>query len=159
MNITSKILGESELEFSEQFKDVLALMRGIWDLSDQWWDHMTSPTLDKRTIKSVANLAYQHIKKYGRSKLTDGILSHIEGRVKIHDCLWNEIFVVMAIDAIEAINSGQLKPYSDVASILMGHSLGTSISKEKTPESLPIMQAMADAMDFEIDQLYDILED
>ena len=40
MNV-SKILGESEPEFSEQFKGVLTLMNGLRDLSDTYSRNLT----------------------------------------------------------------------------------------------------------------------
>jgi hypothetical protein len=63
----------------------------------------------------------------------------------------------VAFDTIQAINSSQLEPYGGVESILMGHSLGFSITSEETPESLPVMTAIANATDIEIDRLYDIV--
>jgi hypothetical protein len=157
MNTTSKILGESEPEFSEQFKGVLTLMSDLWDISDMWLDQESTPTRDKRFIRSAANLAHQHVKKYGRSPITDKFLEGVGHRVLMSDYFWVELFEGMALSAIEAINSGQLQPYDGVESVLMGHSLGFSITSEKTPESLPVMMAIANAMDFEIGQLYNMV--
>ena len=162
MSTTSKILGESEPEFSEQFKGVLTLMSDLWDVSDIWLDqdHLpgeTAPARNKRLTRSAANLAYRHVKKYGRSPLTDKILERVEGLVRTPDYFWIELFEDLALEAIEAINSGQLQPYGAVESVLMGHSLGFSITSEKTPESLPVMAAIANAMDFEIGRLYNMV--
>ena len=158
MSTTSKILGESEPEFSEQFKGVLTLMSDLWDLSDMWWDDEEStPTRDMMFMRSVAKLGHQHVKKYGRSPLTDKILERVEGLVRTPDYFWIELFEDLALEAIEAINSGQLQPYGAVESVLMGHSLGFSITSEKTPESLPVMAAIANAMDFEIGRLYNMV--
>ena len=158
MSTTSKILGESEPEFSEQFKGVLTLMSDLWDLSDMWWDDEEStPTRDMMFMRSAAKLGHQHVKKYGRSPLTDKILERVEGLVRTPDYFWIELFEDLALEAIEAINSGQLQPYGAVESVLMGHSLGFSITSEKTPESLPVMTAIANAMDFEIGQLYNMV--
>ena len=77
----------------------------------------------------------------------------------LNDDFWVELFGYMALAAIEAINSGQLQPYDELESILMGHSLGFSITSEKTPESLPVMTAIANAMDFEIGQLYNMVNE
>jgi hypothetical protein len=151
MNV-SKILGESEPEFSEQFKGVLTLMNGLRDLSDTY-----SRNLTRRFMTSAADLAHQHVKKYGRSPLTDNILASVEGRVMIRDYFWSNLLEDVAFDTIQAINSSQLEPYGGVESILMGHSLGFSITSEETPESLPVMTAIADATDIEIDRLYDIV--
>jgi hypothetical protein len=151
MNV-SKILGESEPEFSEQFKGVLTLMNGLRDLSDTY-----SRNLTRRFMTSAADLAHQHAKKYGRSPLTDNILASVEGRVMIRDYFWSNLLEDVAFDTIQAINSSQLEPYGGVESILMGHSLGFSITSEETPESLPVMTAIADATDIEIDRLYDIV--
>jgi len=151
MNV-SKILGESEPEFSEQFKGVLTLMSGLRDLSDTY-----SRNLTRRFMTSAADLAHQHVKKYGRSPLTDNILASVEGRVMIRDYFWSNLLEDVAFDTIQAINSSQLEPYGGVESILMGHSLGFSITSEETPESLPVMTAIADATDIEIDRLYDIV--
>jgi hypothetical protein len=152
MNTTSKILGESEPEFSEQFKGVLTLMSGLRDLSDTY-----SRNLTRRFMTSAADLAHQHVKKYGRSPLTDNILASVEGRVMIRDYFWSNLLEDVAFDTIQAINSSQLEPYGGVESILMGHSLGFSITSEETPESLPVMTAIANATDIEIDRLYDIV--
>ena len=151
MNV-SKILGESEPEFSEQFKGVLTLMSGLRDLSDTY-----SRNLTRRFMTSAADLAHQHVKKYGRSPLTDNILASVEGRVMIRDYFWSNLLEDVAFDTIQAINSSQLEPYGGVESILMGHSLGFSITSEETPESLPVMTAIANATDIEIDRLYDIV--
>jgi hypothetical protein len=151
MNV-SKILGESEPEFSEQFKGVLTLMNGLRDLSDTY-----SRNLTRRFMTSAADLAHQHVKKYGRSPLTDNILASVEGRVMIRDYFWSNLLEDVAFDTIQAINSSQLEPYGGVESILMGHSLGFSITSEETPESLPVMTAIANATDIEIDRLYDIV--
>ena len=151
MNV-SKILGESEPEFSEQFKGVLTLMNGLRDLS-----HTYSRNLTRRFMTSAADLAHQHVKKYGRSPLTDNILASVEGRVMIRDYFWSNLLEDVAFDTIQAINSSQLEPYGGVESILMGHSLGFSITSEETPESLPVMTAIANATDIEIDRLYDIV--
>jgi hypothetical protein len=151
MNV-SKILGESEPEFSEQFKGVLTLMNGLRDLSDTY-----SRNLTRRFMTSAADLAHQHAKKYGRSPLTDNILASVEGRVMIRDYFWSNLLEDVAFDTIQAINSSQLEPYGGVESILMGHSLGFSITSEETPESLPVMTAIANATDIEIDRLYDIV--
>jgi hypothetical protein len=159
MSTTSKILGESEPEFSEQFKGVLTLMSDLWDLSDMWLDQESTPTRDKRFIRSAANLAHQHVKKYGRSLITDNFLEGVGGRVLMSDYFWVELFEGMALSAIEAIKSGQLQPYDGLESILMGHSLGFSITSEKTPESLPVMTAIANAMDLEIGQLYNMVNE
>jgi hypothetical protein len=152
MNTTSKILGESEPEFSEQFKGVLTLMNGLRDLSDTY-----SRNLTRRFMTSAADLAHQQVKKYGRSPLTDNILASVEGRVMIRDYFWSNLLEDVAFDTIQAINSSQLEPYGGVESILMGHSLGFSITSEETPESLPVMTAIANATDIEIDRLYDIV--
>jgi hypothetical protein len=151
MNV-SKILGESEPEFSEQFRGVLTLMNGLRDLSDTY-----SRNLTRRFMTSAADLAHQHAKKYGRSPLTDNILASVEGRVMIRDYFWSNLLEDVAFDTIQAINSSQLEPYGGVESILMGHSLGFSITSEETPESLPVMTAIANATDIEIDRLYDIV--
>ena len=151
MNV-SKILGESEPEFSEQFKGVLTLMSGLRDLSDTY-----SRNLTRRFMTSAADLAHQHVKKYGQSPLTDNILASVEGRVMIRDYFWSNLLEDVAFDTIQAINSSQLEPYGGVESILMGHSLGFSITSEETPESLPVMTAIANATDIEIDRLYDIV--
>jgi hypothetical protein len=161
MSTTSKILGESEPEFSEQFKGVLTLMSDLWDLSDMWWDDEEStPTRDMMFMRSAAKLGHQHVKKYGRSPLTDKITKDHTMEFKwLNDDFWVELFGYMALAAIEAINSGQLQPYDELESILMGHSLGFSITSEKTPESLPVMTAIANAMDFEIGQLYNMVNE
>ena len=152
MNTTSKILGESEPEFSEQFRGVLTLMSGLWHLSDTYERNHTD-----RFMTSAADLAHQHVKKYGRSPLTDNILASVEGRVMIRDYFWSNLLEDVAFDTIQAINSGQLEPYGGVESVLMGHSLGFSITSEETPESLPVMMAIANATDIDIDRLYDIV--
>jgi hypothetical protein len=152
MNTTSKILGESEPEFSEQFRGVLTLMSGLWHLSDTYERNHT-----RRFMTSAADLAHQHVRKYGRSPLTDNILASVEGRVMIRDYFWSNLLEDVAFDTIQAINSSQLEPYGGVESILMGHSLGFSITSEETPESLPVMTAIANATDIEIDRLYDIV--
>jgi hypothetical protein len=42
--------------------------------------------------------------------------------------------------------------------ILIGQSLESGIPmKEKTPENLPIIQAIADAMDLDVDHVYDLM--
>jgi hypothetical protein len=161
MNV-SKILGESEPEFSEQFKGVLTLMSGLRDLSERWPRLVRSVrseiTRDKMFIRSVADLAHQHVKKYGRSQLTDNILEVVEGRVMILNHFWPNLLEDVAFDTIKAINSGQLEPHGGILNqILMGHSLGFSITSEETPESLPVMTAIANATDIEIDRLYDIV--
>jgi hypothetical protein len=156
MNV-SKILGESEPEFSEQFRGVLTLMSGLRDLSDRWHDLESTRQRDKRFIGSAADLAHQHVKKYGRSPLTDNILAGIEGRVTVREHFWSNLLEDVAFDTIQAINSIQLEPYGGVQSILMGHSLGFSITSEETPESLPVMTAIANATDIEIDRLYSIV--
>jgi len=158
MNV-SKILGESEPEFSEQFKSVLTLMNGLRDLSERWFTTFsrTASERDKRFMTSVADLAHQHAKKYGRSPLTDNILEGLEGRVTVREHFWYNLLEDVAYDTIQAINSSQLEPYGGVESILMGHSLGFSITSEETPESLPVMTAIANATDIEIDRLYSIV--
>jgi hypothetical protein len=143
-----KILDESEPEFSDQFKSVLTLMTDLWNISDMWLDQESTPTRDKRFIRSAVNLTYQYTKKYGRSALTNKILEGIEGRVRIHDNFWVELLEDMALIAIESINSGQLKPYD---------TFNVFITPKKTPESLHVMTTIANAIDMEISQLYDLL--
>jgi len=108
MNV-SKILGESEPEFSEQFKGVLTLMSGLRDLSDTY-----SRNLTRRFMTSAADLAHQHVKKYGQSPLTDNILACVEGRVTIRDHFWSNLLEDVAFDTIQAINSGQLEPHGGI---------------------------------------------
>lgn len=112
MNTTSKILGESEPEFSEQFKDTLAL----FDPLEQVMDSPGDVALDQ------AIQAYEA--KYGSSTLTREL-----GRA-CDDCSQSdlndwamELQADFIFNFVRAVKNGEIPVASLLHSVLSGHVL------------------------------------
>jgi hypothetical protein len=125
MNATSRILGESEPEFSEQFKDTLALFDAI---------HLGRTTsLTTRLYKAIET--YEH--KYGGSKLTRSLLKSYNDypRARLQDDLENwymELQGGLITAVIQAVRDGDILVASLAQSILSGHALGGDVDQAIT---------------------------
>ena len=163
MNTTSKILGEAdEISFSQQFKDLLELMNVVGSLSGEWSRReVHTVTHNNKLLNSLAREANNYEKKY-ESRLAElSIIYHI-GRVRsgrrVNDDFWTDVANDLTLKTIEAIHNGTMEAYDLVGMILIGQSLESGIPmKEQTPENLPIIQAIADAMDLDVNHIYDLM--
>lgn len=122
MNTTSRILGESEPEFSEQFKDTLALFDAIH------LGRMTS--LTTRLYKAIET--YEH--KYGGSKLTRSLLKSYNDypRARLEDDLldwYMELQGDFISSMIQDVRDGHIPVVSMAQSILSGHALDGDVDQ------------------------------
>lgn len=162
MNTTDRILGEAdEVSFSQQFKDLLELMSVVGSLSGDWSSReVHTVTHNNKLLNSLAREANNYDKKYESGLVERSILYHI-GRVRagrrVNDDFWTDVANDLTLLTIEAIHNGTMEAYDRVGMILIGRSLEGIPMKEQTPENLPIIQAIADAMDLDVNHIYDLM--
>jgi hypothetical protein len=158
MNTTSRILGEADTPFSQQFKDMLELMSLVCSLSNQWADsELKTTSQNQRFRNSLTREALEYDKKHSTDLAERSIIRHVDSGRRVNDDFWSDVTNDLAINTLEAIQNGTMGAYDSVGSILMGQSLGVEL-KDPSPDNLPIVQAIADAMDFDVDHIYGLIE-
>jgi hypothetical protein len=163
MNNTSRILGESEMSFSEKFQDIVSLLRTVKDLEDDWWQDSigNENTKGRKYTKLLKQHLENFVAKHGESSLTNILRYHISGNRRVTDDFWFDVVGDLIQTVVEDLKSGELNPYGSgsglLASIINGAVFGYSLYP-KTPENLPIVTALADAMGDDVDDVYDQLE-
>lgn len=163
MNTTDRILGEAdEVSFSQPFKDLLELMSVVGSLSGEWSRReVHTVTHNNKLLNSLAREANNYDKKY-ESDLAQRSIIHQIVRVRagrgVDDDFWTDVANDLTLKTIEAIHNGTMEAYDSVGMILIGRSLDGILMKEQTPENLPIIQAIAHAMDLDVDHIYRLIE-
>lgn len=158
MNAVNRILGEAETPFSQEFKDTLALMTEVSNLYSEWAQTEIHTTSHNQKLRNaLTRLSFDYDKRHGSELAERSILRHVDSARKVNDDFWADVTVDLTINTLEAIKNGTMEAYDSVGSILMGQSLGVEL-KDPSPDNLPIVQAIADAMDFDVDHIYGLIE-
>ncbi len=159
MNTTSRILGESEIPFSEKFQDIVSLLRTVKDLEDDWWQDsiVNENTKGRKYLKLLKQHLNNFVAKHGESELTHTMFGHIDSNRMVTDDFWFDVVGDLIYTVAQDLKSGELNPYDSgsglLASIINSAPLGYSLYP-KTPENLPIITALADAMGDDVDDVY-----
>jgi hypothetical protein len=125
MNSVSRILGESEPQFSEQFNDTLALFGPVQQLVD-WSREEDAPSPGDEALHQAIQ-AYEA--KYGSSTLTRDLGQACD------DCYTQDDFNDWAMglqgdliyNFVRAIKNGEIPVSSLLHSVLSGHALEVDI--------------------------------
>lgn len=158
MKTINRILGESEPPFSEVFKDTLALMKEVSNLYSEWAQaEVQTNSHNQKLCNALTRLSFDYDKRHGSDLAERSILRQVDSGRRVNDDFWSDVTNDLAINTLEAIQNGTMQAYDSVGSILMGQSLGVEL-KDPSPDNLPIVQAMADAMDFDVDHIYGLIE-
>jgi hypothetical protein len=159
MNTTSRNLGESEIPFSEKFQDIVSLLRTARDLEADSYEDSTGN--ENTRGRKYLRLLKQHLdnfaSKHGESSLTNILRYHISGNRMVTDDFWFDVVNDLIQTVVEDLKSGDLNPYDSgsglLASIINSAPFGYSLYP-KTPENLPIITALADAVGDDVDDVY-----
>ena len=147
MNTTSIILGESEpgpeSEFSERFKLALGLARAA------------ATSFDERDNSFLTQAIEEYVAKYGNSDLTKSMLKSSKYKGIWPTWLYrNQLTFINGV--LEALQSGEIEPYSLVHSVMKGSSLEFSL-KNPTDQNRQVIDAIAVVVDkvFDKSDVYD----
>ena len=150
MTTVCKILGESGPEFSEQFKDTLALIRSTGDLARTPLTHGRGLEGTKQRVKDLLR-AYET--KHGESKLATSLEKYLASNNQSSN-FWFDFQSDLLFHTIKAITSDDMPPFGAVGSILHGGSLeGFSLKPDDNPSNLVILKAIADSGGWDVESV------
>ena len=150
MTTVCKILGESGPEFSEQFKDTLALIRSTGDLARTPLTHGRGLEGTKQRVKDLLR-AYET--KHGESKLATSLEKYLASNNQSSN-FWFDLQSYLLFHTIKAITSDDVPPFGAVGSILHGGSLeGFSLKPDDNPSNLVILKAIADSGGWDVESV------
>jgi hypothetical protein len=150
MTTVCKILGESDPEFSEQFKDTLVLIRSTGDLARTPLTHGRGLKATKQQMKDLLR-AYET--KHGESKLATSLEKYL-ARNNQSSNFWFDLQSYLLFHTIKAITSDDMPPFGAVDTILHGGSLeGFSLKPDDNPSNLVILKAIADSLGVDVESV------